>query len=194
MVAPPELATNVAKVLPADVTSALIDHLWQRDADGKLPTVFALVDGARDKRIEPLVNNSHLEHDCLFAGQMSYALRRAAPHIVKLEPDATFTHTLLSKGWGNAWGIFVIGKAQLTLSSVRHHFRRIARVQGTNGKTMLFRYYDPRVFRVFLPTCEADQYQTLTDGLNAVMMEDVGGTSMLTFTPGTQQPKKAPVY
>ncbi len=171
-------------------TSAILAHLWHRSDNGQLPSVFAILDGARDKRILPMVNNSRLEHDCLFSGPMSYALRRASPHIVKLQPDTEFTHSLLSLGWGNAWGIFIVGDSHLNLPSIRYHFRRLARVQGPNGKAMLFRYFDPRVLRVFLSTCDSEQYQTVFGGLNALVMEDAEASTLLSFTPDRQQPAK----
>src|SRR3546814_1808571 len=38
------------------------------------------------------------------------------------------------------------------LYAVRHHLRRFLRVIGADGKAMFFRFYDPRAFRVVIPT------------------------------------------
>jgi len=40
---------------------------------------------------------------------------------------------------------------------MRQHFRRFITVHDESGKPLLFRYYDPRVLRTFLPTCNAKE-------------------------------------
>ena len=141
----------------------IVEQLWAPNEAGETPNVYAILDGARDERIEPLVNNSGLEHACLYAGRLSYALKRAAPHIVKLEASSSFTRTLLQEGWGNSWGIFAIAYPPVTLAQVRNSCRRIAKAISPQGKPIAFRYYDPRVLRPYLPTCtqsEADHVFT----------------------------------
>ena len=135
----------------------IIEQLWQVNERGEMPFVYAVLDGARDKRIEPLVNNSTLEHECLYSGTLSYALRRAAPYIVRLEPGCELVRTILVQGWGNSWGIFAIAYPPATLSRVRSGFRRIAKAISPEGKNIVFRYYDPRVLRPYLPTCSKEE-------------------------------------
>ena len=136
----------------ATLLQSLVTELW-KPIDGAIPTVYALLDGARDKRIEPLVNNSRLEHDCLYSGKLNYALKRAAPHIVKVEPNDKLFRTIVEEGWGNSWGIFAVVPPGVKMQTVRNNCRRLAKVEAPGGKTMVFRYYDPRVLRDFLPTC-----------------------------------------
>lgn len=168
----------------APAVSAIVDELWRSDQNGDVPTVFALLDGARNRRIEPLVHNSGLENDCLFSGNMSYALRRAAPHIVKLERDAPFTENILQLAWGQSWGIFAIAENGQKLSNVRNRFRRIARVQGPNGEKLTFRYYDPRVMRVFLPTCMNPELQQIFGPLQYIMVENESASGLYRYSIG----------
>ena len=49
------------------------------------------------------------------------------------------------------------------------------------GKPLLFRYYDPRVLRVYLPTCNAEELKTLFGPVQAYIMEDESGAAMLRF-------------
>ncbi len=135
---------------------AICEHLWALLPNGATPNVYAVLDGARNKRIEPLLNNSTLEHACLYAGKLSYVLQRAAPHIVKLEKNHPLTHKLLRMGWGDSWGIFAICQPDITMVAMRNNCRRICKVESPEGKTFIFRYYDPRVLRTFLPTSDAD--------------------------------------
>jgi len=49
--------------------------------------------------------------------------------------------------------VFVI--AATGFEALRRHFRTFLRVRGPEGQVLYFRWYDPRVLRVYLPTCIA---------------------------------------
>src|SRR5262249_47179155 len=68
---------------------------------------------------------------------------------------AEFTDWVLTEGWGQHWGIFAT--APIELDALRRHFRRFLMVRDEHGKSLYFRYFDPRVLRVYLPTCNADE-------------------------------------
>jgi hypothetical protein len=139
---------------------ALITHLFR-------PTlllaqdhvVYALLDGARDRRIHVAVRDAGLPSVCLFSGALDPAMAAAAPYLVQLRPGAPFLRFILQNGWGNAWGIFALAMA--TVEEMRRHFRRFLRVVDENGKRLFFRYYDPRVLRLYLPTCTEDELKTM---------------------------------
>jgi len=77
---------------------------------------------------------------------------RESNYIVRLEQNADFTHELIQQAWGNSWGIFAITHKPATLIGVRRNCKKIAFVRDEETqKKMLFRYYDPRVLREFLP-------------------------------------------
>ncbi|WP_096087036.1 DUF4123 domain-containing protein [Agaribacterium haliotis] len=156
-------------------TEQLKQLLWQPLADGSVPKVFAIIDCARDKRLEPLINNSGLKHECLYEGKLNYALKRAAPHIVQLTSDSLFTETLLSEGWGQAWGIYYLCKPDVTLSQLRNGCRRISKVKSPEGKTLVFRYYDPRVLRTVVPTCDVQQRSAIMGPACSIMVENKDG-------------------
>lgn len=68
----------------ATFTQRAIDHLWPEGDSLAGPQVYAVLDGARDPRIEPLVRLGSLKYACLCAGPLSPSLRAAAPHLVHL--------------------------------------------------------------------------------------------------------------
>jgi hypothetical protein len=72
---------------------------------------------------------------------------------VRLEADSPFTEWVLRDGWGVHWGVFIVSAANLR--TLRNHFREFLRVELPDRRTVLFRYYDPRVFRSFVPACNA---------------------------------------
>jgi len=63
---------------------------------------------------------------------------------------------------------------------VYKHLRKILIVTGEDGNEMFFRYYDPRVLRVFLPTCELLQLKEFFGPIDAFIAED-GSGYMLEF-------------
>jgi hypothetical protein len=75
---------------------------------------------------------------------------------VRLSRDDDATRELLRRGWGEAWGVYLRAPSS-SLAALHQHFRRILRVQDEAGRKLLFRYYDPRVLRAYLPTCTADE-------------------------------------
>jgi hypothetical protein len=55
------------------------------------------------------------------------------------------------------------------------HLRKFLIVQSEEGKEMYFRYYDPRVLRVFLPTCEPAQLKEFFGPIEAFLAENEQG-------------------
>ena len=126
--------------------------LWPPDLNSPAMRVYAVLDGARDPSIHEFVKGSNRPHCCLYAGELPRELVETAPYLVELERDGLFTRDLLERAWGKAWGIFAC--AEVDLEAMRRHLRRFLIVQDERGKQLLFRFYDPRVMRVYLPTCD----------------------------------------
>ena len=119
------------------------------------PATFAILDVARDERIYRAVYDSKLEYECLFAGDLSYELALAAPYLVRLDEAAPLTRWLLEEGWTSSVGI--VAWSLDDIEGLRRHLRRLLQIKDQAGKKLYFRFYDPRVLRVFLPTCRAPE-------------------------------------
>jgi hypothetical protein len=145
------------------------------------PQVFALLDGARNRHIEDLLAMSGLDRACLYNGRLVRRLERAAPSIVHLRGHTWFTEQVLGQGWGRSWGSFVLAPPHVGLPRLREHFRRFLRVVDEQGRRMLFRYYDPRVLRVYLPTCTAEEAATFFGPVLAFHTEGESPQTLLTF-------------
>ena len=137
------------------------------------PAVYAILDGARDERIYRAVYDSHLDHECLFAGELSYDLALAAPYLVELERDAAFTRWLLEEGWGQSFGVFAW--SHTGLEAMRRHCRRTLQVKDEAGRRLFFRFYDPRVLRVYLPTCNAAELREVLGPVTRFVAEGPAG-------------------
>lgn len=132
--------------------------------------LYALLDGARDPRIVPRLEAADVEARCLLDGELHPSLAAAAPYLVALEPAGPFLRALLADGWGDAWGVLLTSSARLDV--LRRHFRRFLRVTDEQGQPLMFRYYDPRVLRVYLPTCTAEELALVFGPVSAYLIED----------------------
>jgi len=72
----------------------------------------------------------------------------------------------------------------VTLLQQRLHFKKFLRVRTEDGRELAFRYYDPRVLNIHLPTCTADEFYTLLGPLTALVAEQAGGGSLRMFGSG----------
>ena len=105
-------------------------------------------------------NSAHPTGCCLYRGKLPADLAAAAPYLVRLKHESELVRWLLSAGLvGQHWGIFAVARANL--KTMRRHFRSLLTVQLPDGKTVYFRFYDPRVLRTFLPTCDREERQVL---------------------------------
>src|SRR2546430_9279887 len=149
---------------------------------------FAVLDGASIADLLPKLDEYRPEHTCLYRGEISPDLAECAPYLVLLEPDAPFTHWLLLEGWGKHWGIFAFSAA--TFNAVRLHFRKFLVVKDPQGKRLYFRYYDPRVLRVYLPTCEPSETEILFGQVSRYLCEADRPGVALTFDLEAGLPKR----
>jgi len=120
--------------------------------------VYAVLDGASIPQLLPTLRAQAPVHICLYRGELDPELAATAPYLVQLEAETEFTEWLI-RGWGQHWGIFAL--AQADMRTLRSHFRQFLMVYGPAGQPLYFRYYDPRVLRVYLPTCNPEETQLL---------------------------------
>jgi len=152
------------------------DYLWPRGTGGD---IWAIVDGARDRYIYWFLLNSHLTQSCLYSGLKTQALAEAAPYLIQLYRDDRLTRRLIEEGWGSSWGVFL--KYDASVHPLRRHLRSFLRVRDTSGRFLMFRYYDPRVLRVYLPTCTVDELRTVFGPIECFWTEAEDPGTMLRF-------------
>jgi hypothetical protein len=54
-------------------------------------------------------------------------------------------------------------------------------VKDYKGRRLLFRYYDPRVLRVYLPTCLPNELETVFGPVKAYLVEGDGGGTLIQY-------------
>lgn len=156
----------------------ILQALWPQGAKSKL-SVWAILDCARDPKIYLALLESRLEFRCLYAGKLPRELEMVAPYLVELSPTNRLTARWLDEGWGQSWGVFLkVDDA----SNLRHHLRKFLKVQDEEGRRLVFRYYDPRVLRAYLPTCTPDETRQIFGPINAFLCESSSDRELVEFT------------
>ena len=135
----------------------VLDYFNRRAEQLSQMCFYVILDTARDARIHPALAAYRCEYRCLYKGKLPAVLEKAAPHIVEVDFASPFARWLIEEGWGMNWGIGFASPARLDV--LKNHFRGLVRVKDEKGRTLYFRYYDPRVLRVYLPTCTAGELQ-----------------------------------
>jgi hypothetical protein len=135
-------------------SEAKMNRLQQRLFTQADVNIFAVLDGAVIPDLLAQLQQYQPESCCLYRGRLEPDLAAAAPYLIRLEQGSALLDWI-DGGWGKHWGIFAAAKANLR--TMRQHFRRLLTVELPEGKVVYFRFYDPRVLRVFLPTCHEEE-------------------------------------
>jgi hypothetical protein len=136
---------------------SVVAQLWPKGDSLTAPQVHMLVDGARDAAIAPLIRYGKLDFDCLFAEPLTPRLRAAAPYLVHLAAASAQSREMLRRCAGEHWGILVSAPSHVTTRQLRLHFKKLLWVHDEQGRKLNFRFYDPRVLSIFLPTCTQEE-------------------------------------
>ncbi len=123
------------------------------------------------------------EYFSLFFDTPQAELIDVAPYLVKIEDmDSRLLAWMLDEGWGKSWGIFI--SATMELEELFEHLRQFLKVKDPEGEELFFRFYDPRVLRVFLPDCNFQEIMQFFGAVGSYMVESEDGEMLLEFSKG----------
>jgi len=145
-----------------------------------LQPLFAILDTARDIRILALLVHHKAECQSLYEGMEGSKMAHVAPYLVRLPPDSTLLEALVKEGWGKSWGVYLT--CANDFHEIRRHLRHFLEVKLPDGEQVYFRFYDPRVMRVFLPTCTAPEADQFLGPIKRYVMEGEEPQELWEFT------------
>jgi hypothetical protein len=159
---------------------ALLAHLFP-DREGS--QTYAILDGASCPDLLEHLLGDGVEYVCLYRGELAPDVAEVAPYLCQLKPNTPFTDWLLDDGWGKHWGVFALTGADL--AGLRRHLRQFLMVRGPEGNQLYFRYYDPRVLRAYLPTCNGEELETVFGPIEEILLEGKKPSDVMRFAvPG----------
>src|SRR5437763_1245062 len=115
--------------------------------------LYMLLDAARDPRIYGWLTEfgEAVQQRSLYQGDVGDSLAHVSPYLLAVREDQPDSLRFAEAGLGQSWGLFVTSTAGF--DDVRRHLRKFNIVYREDGTPLVFRFYDPRVLRAFLPTC-----------------------------------------
>ncbi|QOL80523.1 DUF4123 domain-containing protein [Pseudooceanicola spongiae] len=133
---------------PLTIPPALRDLLFSEGplmADQRSLNTFAVLDAARVFGLVESLEDSGLEHGCLFQGKAADDFRDVAPWIVRLEQNNRFTRSIFTEGEGSSdlWDrdASLLLRSPMSLEALRRHFRKFTKVRDTEGKWFYLRFW-----------------------------------------------------
>jgi pSer/pThr/pTyr-binding forkhead associated (FHA) protein len=132
--------------------------------------LYVLLDAAAEPSVLKVLLESKEEYQSLYQGASGAQLTHFAPYLVRLPKESPLLETLVQQGWGKNWGVYLT--CDQPLEELRKHLRHFLMVTMPDGKQVYFRFYDPRVLRVYLPTCSAEETTQFFGPIRSYVAED----------------------
>ena len=107
---------------------------------------YAIVDGAADPRLYPVIAGSS-QAVCLYENDYPEDTLAALPHLVAMTEGEQLPDLWRKHEPGRFWGI--VCHSSLDLKGLRRHLRKFTTARLPNGEVVLFRFWDPRIFTTF---------------------------------------------
>lgn len=122
--------------------------------DAERGALYAVLDACDESRVPPKVRELGPGLAVsLYRGTAEADLAAIAPYLVQV--TSAVLRWLTEEIWSEPWGVFVVSEAPI--DALRTHFRKFLLVEGPDGDSWYFRFYDPRVLARWLPACDAAQ-------------------------------------
>jgi len=141
---------------------------------------YFIIDAARLLERMAKVNEFELQIISLYKESSQENLADYAPYLIDLKSaQGAFFDFLIENGIGDSWGIFI--ESSLSFDEIFKHLRKFLIVKDEEGQELYFRFYDPRVLRIFLPTCDSLQLREFFGPINFFFCEDEDPNYFLKF-------------
>jgi len=154
--------------------------------------LYALLDASREPSVLKVILESKEEHQSLYEGPQGAQLAHFAPYLIRVPQESALLDTLVHQAWSKSWGVFLTSNTPL--KELRTHFRHFLNVKLPDGSQVYFRYYDPRVLRLFLPTCLPEETTQFFGPVRHFLMEAEDPKLALHFTCGPKGPDKKELH
>lgn len=141
---------------------------------------FMVLDGASAPGLIDHLYDDRPEFVCLLTGALPPDLAETAPYLVRLDNPSRFLDWVLGSALGRHWGVVLW--SELDLAALARRLRKLLRVRGPDGEPLFFRFYDPRVLRVFLPTCQGDEANDWFGEVSHYLVEGEEPGALLRFS------------
>lgn len=162
--------------------SRLWELLFETESGGEPVRVFVVLDGATVRKLPDYFEDSDIPHFPIVPPESDSAVEvTRTAYLAELERGSAMAEWLATEGWGCHWGIYVTCPESVDPDDLLNHLRELSQVRLPDGRIVFFRFYDPRVWRLFMTTCDAQQSGFLFELPIRFGCENEDGSDLLTY-------------
>ncbi len=144
------------------------------------PFNYFLFDAARAESNLYTAIEQNPNYKSLYKGTAEEDLEGVAPYLFTIAENTPFADWYLNEGWGQSWGTLLF--SNYPFEQLYTHFRKFLMVKTEDEEELYFRFYDPRVLRIFLPTCDEKQLREFFGPVEYFICEDEDPGYALVFS------------
>lgn len=123
---------------------------------------------------------------CLLKGKSEEELESVAPYLFAINKQIIdFPNWFFGVGFNKNWGILALSNAGF--EDMYNHFRKHIIVVNDDKQEVFFRFYDPAVLRMFLPSADVQQLRAFFGPVSTFIVEDEDEGFVLKFTLFNEQ-------
>lgn len=168
----------------------LVDSTFNRALPNDL---FAVIDPARDPILFDTMTVLAPDGQCLFGGTLSEAVLRASPHVMAMPQPGALLDWWRQHGRGKSYGIACRG--DVGMHALRLHLKTLLRVRLPDGRLVLFRFWDPRVLKIFMENSTPLEQARLFGPIRTFYSEGVDGRNIAWNRPeGIEMPARSEMH
>jgi len=130
---------------------------------------YIILDAAKMQQHINVAKQFNPKHTCLYKGEAETKLGSVGPWMFTYPKMSLFDDWFISSAGGQNWGVIIEAKEKF--EKIYFHLKKFLRVKSETGKTMYFRFYDPRVLPTFLETCDEEQLQEFFGPIDKFIVE-----------------------
>ena len=142
--------------ISAEMRENLRDYLFSF----KGQHAYIVADGAALDGLLGVLEMNKAEYCCLYNDSINDTMASVAPYLIKAEQNSPLLDWLLNH-WGQFFGIVAIIPVSVSFEQVKEYFHSLLLVKHPAGRAVYFRFYDPRVVRLFFPITNNKQVPLL---------------------------------
>jgi hypothetical protein len=154
----------------------------------------ALVDAARTPEVLTALAAGPGAYESLYRGTSREKYLACSPILAECTEGSALLRRLEADAWGASWGVLVASST--SFEALAAHFRGLVVVRKelapeksgttasatpTSYQRLLFRFYDPRVLRAYLPTCTDRELTRVFGPVVSFFVEDEQGGAILEY-------------
>jgi len=136
---------------------------------------YLLLDASRMKTALSEAKELNSNYRSLFKGRSEIDLEFVAPYLFSYVRGSEFAEWYMKRGWGKGWGIML--RSPASMEELHEHCRKFLLVEDEDKQELYFRFYDPRILSIFLPTCSSEQLRHFFGPIDYFMIENKDGES-----------------